>query len=86
MPGLPPPLSRTNVAAVKTLGHPGGEISGVSTNGALASSRDNFREATPESTEEEKPAPADAAMEESEHILVDYLSLLPHSNVATAVQ
>jgi hypothetical protein len=40
----------------------------------------------PDSAEEEKPSPTDAALAESEYILVDYLSLLPRSNVATAVQ
>lgn len=36
-----------------------------------------------DSIEEEKPPPADFALEEAEHILVDYLSLLPKEAVVT---
>lgn len=85
LPGLPPPLAKTNLASVKLPGH-GAELSGVSTNGPVAAARDNADTTNPDNPDEEKPAAPDAAMTESEHILQDYLLLLPHSNVATAVQ
>ena len=85
-PGLPPPLAKTNVAGIKLPGHTAETIAGVSTNGSLAAARDNPEGLTPDNVEDEKPTPTDAALAESEHILVDYLSLLPRTSIATAVQ
>ncbi len=82
-PGLPPPVTRTNSALAKVSGHPGTGPAETSTNsaGVAAAGGDN-----PEEEEAEKPPPIDAPMLETEHILVDYLSLLPKGTLATAGQ
>ena len=83
LPGLPPPVARTNAALAKLSGHPITGPSGAITNSAAAAapSGDDADEA-----EAEKPPPTDAALLEAEHILVDYLSLLPKGNLVTAGQ
>jgi carboxyl-terminal processing protease len=81
--GLPAPLARTNarMAAASSPVAPGIAVSGASTNGvaaaAVAPADDSLDEA------EHPPAP-DEPLVEAEHILMDYVSLLPKGNVATA--
>jgi carboxyl-terminal processing protease len=78
LPGLPPPVAKTNAALAKLSVHPGAGLSGVSTNSAAttAPSADNLEEA-----DAERPAAPDEPMLEAEHILADYLSVLPKGNL-----
>jgi len=82
-PGLPPPVARTNAALSKLSVHPIAGPAGTITNSAAAAAPggDNADEA-----EAEKPPPTDAPLIEAEHIMVDYLSLLPKGNPVTAGQ
>jgi carboxyl-terminal processing protease len=81
-PGLPPPVARTNASLAKLTVHPITRPSGTITNSvAAAPSGNNADEA-----EAEKPPPTDATLDEAEHILVDYLSLLPKGSLVTAGQ
>jgi carboxyl-terminal processing protease len=85
-PGLPPPVAKTNsLAKASAPKSPGAAV--VGTNGTVAAAKEGPTE-TPSSLdadwEEEKPPAVDAALIESEHILVDYLSLMPKGNLATA--
>jgi carboxyl-terminal processing protease len=77
-PGLPPPVAKTNAALARLSVHAGAGLSGVSTNSAAAAapSGDNLEEA-----DAEKPAQPDEPLLEAEHILVDYLSVLPKGNL-----
>ncbi len=81
LPGLPPPVAKTNAALAKLSVQPIAGPSGAVTNSAAAAAPggDDADEA-----EAEKPPPTDAPMLEAEHILVDYLSLLPKGNLLTA--
>jgi carboxyl-terminal processing protease len=83
LPGLPPPVARTNAALAKLSVHPIADPSGTASKSAAAAapSGDNADDA-----EAEKPPPTDATMFEAEHILVDYLSLLPKGSLVTAGQ
>ncbi len=77
LPGLPPPVAKTNAALAKLSMHSGAAVSGVSSNSAsAASSADDVEEA-----DAEKPTLPDEPLLEAEHILVDYLSLLPKGNL-----
>jgi carboxyl-terminal processing protease len=83
LPGLPPPVAKTNASLAKISGHPNSGSAGAATNSAAAAvpSADN-----PDEAEAAKPPPPDAPLLEAEHILVDYLSLLPKGNPVTAAQ
>jgi carboxyl-terminal processing protease len=81
LPGLPPPVQKTNSALAKLSGAKGAAVVGEGTNSAVAAV------ATPAPTlsdeaEEEKAPVVDATLDETEHILVDYLTLLSKNNVA----
>jgi carboxyl-terminal processing protease len=78
LPGLPPPVAKTNAALAKLSDHAGTGLSGVSTNSAAtaAPSGDNLEEA-----DAERPGAPDEPLLEAEHILVDYLSVLPRGNL-----
>jgi len=80
-PGLPPPVAKTNAALAKLSGRAGVGHSGVSTNSAAAAAPagDNLDEA-----DADRPAAPDEPLIEAEHILVDYLSVLPKGNLLTA--
>ncbi len=85
-PGLPPPVTKTNALAKLSLGK-GQTQAGASTNSALAAAREDHPSAGLDGeTDEERPQAVDVALLESEHILVDYLSLLPKSSLVTAGQ
>jgi carboxyl-terminal processing protease len=76
-PGLPPPVEKTNVVAAAKSGTNEAGLQVVKTN----SVSDPARAAEPpnspdEESEEQKPPPVDATLNETEHILVDYVSLL----------
>ena len=62
LPGLPPPMAKTNTVAGVTSGH-----------GSLTASVDPLGS---EGGDEEKPPATDATLDETEAILVDYLHLL----------
>ena len=82
-PGLPPPVTRTNATVAKISGPAGTGSAGASTNSAAADAPGG---GNADEAEEEKPPPTDAPMLEAEHILVDYLSLLPKGSSLTAGQ
>jgi carboxyl-terminal processing protease len=83
LPGLPPPVAKTNAALARVSVQPSVGASGTTTNlaAAVAPSGD-----IPEEAEAAKAPPPDAPMLEAEHILMDYLSLLPKATPLTAVQ
>ena len=85
LPGLPPPTVRTNSTVAKLTAPKGAGVSSLSTNGTVASANEGAAGSdSDEESLDEKPAALDAALDESEHILVDYLSLLPKGNLVTA--
>ncbi len=82
LPGLPPAASKTNSAIAKI----SGTVPGASTNGTIAAVRPPIPTENLDGTsDEEKPPAIDADLIESEHILLDYISLLPKNNVASAI-
>ncbi len=84
LPGLPPPVQKTNSAVAKLSNLKGVFPPGASTNSAAIVPREVVGEGNPsDDSDEEKPSPVDVALVESEHILVDYLSVFPKHNVAT---
>ena len=84
LPGLPPPVAKTNAALAKLSVRPGAGLSGASTNSAAAAAGAAPGEDSLDEAEAEKPAAPDAPLVEAEHILVDYLSVLPKGNLVTA--
>ena len=78
LPGLPPPMAKTNAALAKLSVRAEAGAFGVSTNSvaAAAPSGDALDEA-----DAERPAAPDEPLLETEHILLDYLSLLPKGNL-----
>jgi carboxyl-terminal processing protease len=89
LPGLPPPVGKTNSTIAKVQVNPGLSAAGGET--ASAEHVKNTKVTTTSSSEtpdenadEEKAPAADANLTESEHILMDYLSLLPKNSVAAA--
>jgi len=86
LPGLPPPVAKTNAALAKLSARPDPGISGASTNSAAAAIGAAHRDAALDEAETEKPPAPDAALVEAERILIDYLSLLPKGNLLTAGQ
>ena len=81
LPGLPPPVQNTNSVALKGASCGTGS---TGTNSALASA------AAPENpaadTEENKPPPVDADLEEAWQIMKDYISMLPKDSPLLARQ
>ena len=84
LPGLPPPVAKTNAALAKLSARPGVGLSGVSTNSDAAAAGAAPSEDSLDEAEAEKPAAPDEPLVEAEHILVDYLSVLPKGNLVTA--
>jgi carboxyl-terminal processing protease len=80
--GLPAPVQRTNSVAVKGQTSRPGSPSGANTNSVASNSASGENDAD----DELKPPPADPTLAESEHILVDYLSVLSKSSMLTAGQ
>jgi carboxyl-terminal processing protease len=83
LPGLPPPVAKTNSAVAKISSAKGGSVSGVTTNGAIAARDSAQPAALDETLDDEKPPAVDADLLESERILRDYIFLLPRSSIAT---
>ncbi len=80
-PGLPAPTQKTNSALAK-LAHPDlAKPSAVATNSAAVA----VAAKTPDDLPDEEKPSVDETMTETEHILVDYVSLLPKPDVLTAV-
>jgi hypothetical protein len=85
LPGLPPPVTKTNTALLKLSAPSGSGLSGSGTNAAVAAAGATPGADGSDEAEAEKPAATDAPLTEAEHILVDYLSVLPKGNLVTAV-
>jgi carboxyl-terminal processing protease len=81
LPGLPPPLEKTNSVARLALK---GASSGVSTNSAVASAAKGTAADLNDDGDDEKPPAIDATLTETEHILVDYVAALRKLNLTTA--
>ncbi len=84
-PGLPPPVEKTNSVA-RLLPHKD-LIGSVGQTNASVGGKPQARgphDDLGDDAEEEKPPAADAALAEAEHILVDYLSVLPATNFFTS--
>ena len=79
LPGLPPPVTKTNAALAKLSLTSGAGTNTASTTASAASGENNL-----DDPEAEKPAAQDAPLAETEHILLDYLSLVPKGNLVTA--
>jgi carboxyl-terminal processing protease len=79
LPGLPPPVTKTNAAMAKLAAHAGASGDGASAEStATAPGEDSLDDA-----EAEKPTVPDEPLVEAEHILIDYLSLVPKGNLVT---
>lgn len=86
LPGLPAPVQKTNTALAQRSGGKGGVVA-ISTNATSAAViAVEPANKIDEEDEEEKPPVVDAALEETERILLDYISLLPRKNLLSAKQ
>jgi carboxyl-terminal processing protease len=83
LPGLPPPVEKTNSTLAKLSGQKS-TAAGVSTNSASVSLKSSDGDDSAADADEEKPPFVDVDLNEAEHILIDYLSVLPKQDVATA--
>jgi carboxyl-terminal processing protease len=92
-PGLPPPTVKTNAVIAKSVKSPTNTVAAkspaattiVPTHSAAvaASAMPALKSGDPDSADDEEKAPAiDVTLEETEHILVDYLSVLAKDPVA----
>lgn len=81
LPGLPPPVARTNAAALASSPAGAAAAGANAATAGSAQSQDNLDE-----EEAEHPPAPDALLVEVEHILMDYLSLLPKGGLVTAGQ
>ncbi len=81
LPGLPPP---TNLLAQASSPHGAASPGAVGTNSTLASAAANPAATDGESEEEKAPPAVDVTLQETEHILADYITLFPKQNVLTA--
>ena len=79
LPGLPPPVARTNaVLSGVPAGAPAGHPAASASSAPVVAAEDDSEDPA------EPPSPAtDAPLSEAEHILLDYLSLLPKGNLVT---
>ncbi|MGD0259022.1 MAG: carboxy terminal-processing peptidase [Verrucomicrobiota bacterium] len=82
--GLPPPVAKTNAALARLSVGPGAGPSAASTNSAATTAGAAPGEDSLDEAEAQKPAAPDEPLVEAEHILVDYLSVLPKGNLVTA--
>jgi len=90
LPGLPPPLTKTNAALAKLSGKKSDKtLAGFDTNAPVAAVESSSAAAKLDvdaDDEEEKPPAFDASLAEAEHILMDYISMFPRVNVAVATE
>jgi carboxyl-terminal processing protease len=77
LPGLPPPVEKTNAVTAQT-----SRATGFSTNSASVPSRPVRATGLGEEDAEEASPAVDATLEEAERILTDYISLLGKKNLA----
>ncbi len=77
LPGLPPPVGSTNTATSTVTGTPDGSAKPVEITKTATADGEADEVAEP------KPPAIDATLEETERILLDYLSLLPKGNLVT---
>ncbi len=86
LPGLPPPVTKTNSALAKVSHLKSPTVALTGTNATVAAVKEGASGASSVDGEldEDKPPAVDATLIESEHILVDYLSVLPKGNLVTA--
>jgi carboxyl-terminal processing protease len=83
-PGLPPPVAKTNSPIAKVSSKsPAVTVAGTNSTVAVGKEGHGAASSLDDEFDEEKPPAVDAPLLESEHILVDYLSLLPKGNLAT---
>ena len=86
-PGLPPPDAKTNLTVAKISGPKASGVPVAGTNSTVAAAKEPSADGSLDGeTDEEKPPVVDAALIESEHILLDYVSLLPKGNLASTTQ
>ena len=86
LPGLPAPVQKTNPVVAQTLNRPLIGV-GISTNPVAAATKASApANKLDDEDEEEKPPAVDAALEETERILTDYISLLSRKNLISAKQ
>ena len=83
LPGLPPPLQKTNTAAKNFTAREAPPGDSVTSASATAKAADPARDLDGEDAED-KPSPVDAMLDETERILVDYITLLTQKNLLTA--
>jgi carboxyl-terminal processing protease len=84
LPGLPPPVAKTNAALANLSIRTSTGLSGASTNSVASATGNRGAEGNLDELEEEKPPVPDATLAEVERILVDYLFVLPKGNLVTA--
>ena len=80
LPGLPPPTVKTNSTLAK-ISAPAGL--GTNTTVAAATTPAWTPDAATEDELDDKPPAQDPALDESEHILADYVGMLPKGNLVT---
>jgi hypothetical protein len=80
---LPPPLQKTNTAAKNFTAREAPPGDSVTSASATAKAADPARDLDGEDAED-KPSPVDAMLDETERILVDYITLLTQKNLLTA--
>ena len=83
-PGLPPPLTWTNGTMVSLSPHPLSGLDGASTNSAAATSTKPQSQAHPGDLSDGPTMMPDAPLDETEHILQDYLGLLHKGDLVSA--
>jgi len=81
-PGLPPPLQRTNSLAMKTT--PGGGSGAAIASPAAAATP--AAPAVSDDPDDPRPPAVDVDLVEAEHIMADYVSLLPKSGLFTTIR
>jgi carboxyl-terminal processing protease len=87
LPGLPPPSVPTNSITARA-STKSSTLPAAGTNSTVAAVKEipGSPSNLDNELEDDKPPAVDADLIESEHILVDYLSILPKGNLATAAQ
>jgi carboxyl-terminal processing protease len=88
LPGLPPPVEKTNTSVAKLTGQKGGFSAGAATNAPVAAAGQT---PAPGSTggddaldEDHAPGVPDVSLTEAEHILMDYLTAMGKINFTAA--
>jgi len=82
LPGLPPPLEKTNTAAKNFSAREAPPGDSVTSASVTAKAAEPARDLDGEDAED-KPSPVDATLDETERILEDYIMLLARKNLLT---